>query len=122
MQTTVLQGSEFKVSTRFFFSDEDPVNLVDGTFRVMAKLSVSDADSDALLDKNSTDSPEDFETTDAASGYITAIIRGDDLLSVSIGKDNRVSIFIQQEAVTSSGSQYRSSIVEVILSEALIKS
>ena len=122
MQTTVLQGSEFKVSTRFFFSDDEPVNLVAGTFRVMVKLSVSDADADALLDKNSTDTPEDFEVTNAASGYITSIIRGDDLLGISIGKDNKLGILIQQEAVTSGGSQYRSAIVEVLLSEALIKS
>jgi hypothetical protein len=122
MQTTVLQGSEFKVSTRFFFSDDEPVNLTGGTFRVMVKLSVSDADGAALLDKNSTDTPEDFEVTNAASGYIVAVIGGDDLLGVQIGKDNKVNVFIQQEAVTSGGHQYRSSITEVILSEALIKS
>jgi hypothetical protein len=120
MQAEVLQGSEFKVSTRFFFSDEDPVNLVDGTFRVMVKLSISDPDNEALLDKDSDSDPLDFETTGAASGLITAIIRGDDLLAIQMNKS--VSVYVQQEAVTSSGSQYRSAITEVTLLEALIKS
>jgi len=122
MQTTVLQGSEFKLSTRFFFSDDEPVNLTGGTFRVMIKLSVSDEDEAALVDKNSTDEPTDFETTNAASGYISAIIRGDDLLGVSINKGQTLKIYAQQEAVTMTGNQYRSSIIEITLSEALIKS
>lgn len=122
MQQTVLQGSEFKISTRFFFSDDEPVNLVDGSFRVMIKLSVSDPDADALLDKNSEDSPADFETTNAASGLITSIIRGDDLLGVTISKGQTIKVYAQQEAITSGGSQYRSSVTEITLSEALIKS
>ena len=122
MQQIVLQGSEFKISTRFFFSDDEPVNLVDGDFRVMIKLSVSDPDADALLDKDSTSDPTDFETTNAASGLITSIIRGDDLLGVNISKGQTIKVYAQQEAITAGGSQYRSSITEITLSEALIKS
>ena len=122
MQNTILQGSEFKLATRFFFSDSDPVDLTGGTFRVMVKLSVSDVDVAALLDKNSTDTPDDFDVSEAASGYVTAIIRGDDLLGVDINRGSTIKLYAQQEAVTSSGNQYRSSVIEIIMSEALIKS
>lgn len=120
--TTVLQGSEFVVATRFFLSDDEPVNFTNGTSRLMVKFSVSDPDVDALLNKSSTDVAADFDFAEAASGLVRAIVRGPDLIGVPINKGQEVKVYLQHEAVTESGSQYRSRILELTLVETLIKS
>lgn len=118
--TTVLQGSDFTIEVRIFDRSNNAIDISSASGRVMVKTRTADSDDDALLYKSSSGAPDDFDFSLGNEGKVSVLIRGDDLLGVSIS--GVAELQAQVEVTTPSLRQYRSDIIDIMMSEALIKS